>query len=45
MLRRLLARQIKAVEEGKDPIGAGANGAEMIEVKAGNFFLEETDAP
>jgi nitrite reductase/ring-hydroxylating ferredoxin subunit len=44
MLRRLLARQIKAVEEGNDPIGAGPNGAELIEVKAGNFFLEETNA-
>ena len=44
MLRRLLARQIKAVEEGKDPIGAGPDGADLIEVKAGNFFFEEPNA-
>jgi hypothetical protein len=44
MLRRLMARQIKAVEDGEDPIGSGTDGAEMISVKAGNFFLEENDA-
>ncbi|MGA2552312.1 MAG: aromatic ring-hydroxylating dioxygenase subunit alpha [Burkholderiaceae bacterium] len=42
MLRRLLLRQIAAVEEGKDPLGADALApAHRISVKAGNYFQEE----
>lgn len=37
MLRRMLARQIRVVQEGGTPEGAGQDGA-MVSVKAGNFF-------
>jgi len=37
MLRRMLARQIKIVQEGGTPQGAGQDGA-MVSVSAGNFF-------
>jgi hypothetical protein len=38
MLRRLLARQIAAVESGKDPAGAGPDAPQLIAVQAGNYF-------
>ncbi len=37
MLRRMLARQIRVVQEGGTPQGANQDGA-MVSVKAGNFF-------
>ncbi len=41
MLRRLLARQIRTVADGGDPIGAGPSASALVQVKAGNFFFEE----
>jgi hypothetical protein len=39
MFRRLLQRQLKAVAEGKDPLGVWFNEAEaVIQLEAGNFF-------
>ncbi len=37
MLRRLLTRQIRAVQDGEAPVGTG-RGQPVIQVKAGNFF-------
>jgi phenylpropionate dioxygenase-like ring-hydroxylating dioxygenase large terminal subunit len=41
MLRRLMTQQIRAVEQGGDPVGvAFADADATIAVAAGNFFLE-----
>ncbi len=41
MLRRLLAQQIEAVRQGRDPIGHSASDADaLVRVKAGNFFVD-----
>jgi hypothetical protein len=37
MLRRMLGRQIRVVQEGGRPEGAG-HGQDVIAVKAGNYF-------
>lgn len=43
MIRRLMAKQIKAVAEGRDPIGVSRAGADVTaEVRAGTWF---DDAP
>jgi nitrite reductase/ring-hydroxylating ferredoxin subunit len=41
MLRRLLARQIKAVQDGGDPLGASFDPAnDLVKLDAGNFLVE-----
>ncbi len=40
MLRRLLTKQIKVVQEGGIPLGAGSLNEPLVVVKAGNFFEE-----
>ena len=41
MLRRTLAQQIKAVQEGRDPAGLIFDpGQELVRVPAGNFFRD-----
>jgi phenylpropionate dioxygenase-like ring-hydroxylating dioxygenase large terminal subunit len=37
MLRRMLAQQIREVQAGGTPLGAGSEGA-LVQVKAGNYF-------
>lgn len=38
MLRRLLAKQIKVVQEGGDPLGAEPGQERLVIVQAGNYF-------
>ena len=41
MLRRLLARQIKAVQDGGDPLGVSFDPAnDLVKLDAGNFLVE-----
>lgn len=38
MMRRLLREQIRAVQAGGDPVGAGPGASELVVTRAGNFF-------
>jgi hypothetical protein len=41
MLRRLLRREIEAVQAGRDPLGVIFDPARaVVQVEAGNFILE-----
>jgi phenylpropionate dioxygenase-like ring-hydroxylating dioxygenase large terminal subunit len=40
MMRKLFKQQARAVAEGRDPIGAGADGVRRVEVCGGNAILD-----
>jgi len=41
LLRKLLDREMKAVAEGKDPIGTAFDGGDpVVRVRAGNYYKE-----